>query len=46
VMPGLGRVRCGKDYGYKRVWEIMSEIGLRLESKSELYVVFELYLCI
>ena len=22
---------CGKDYGHKRVWDFMSEIGLRLE---------------
>ena len=31
---------CGKDYGHKRVWDFMSEIGLRLESNPELYVVF------
>src|SRR5579862_6331391 len=34
------RKYCGKDYGHKRVWDFMSEIGLRLESNPEPYVAF------
>jgi hypothetical protein len=29
---------CGKDYGHKRVWDFVSETGLRPKSNPELYV--------